>query len=116
MPAAQQVPMPAQHRLRPASCPPGRENRVRPPPQCPGQLPRRDRRQARHPEDLTVPPPEPPARLLTAWDFAHWDRADRTLGLLLPRLTEWPPLAVRCVRINSLSWSPVTESNRRPSP
>ena len=28
---------------------------------------------------------------------------------------EWPPRAVRYVRINSLSWSPVTESNRRPS-
>jgi len=29
---------------------------------------------------------------------------------------EWPPWAVRFVRIISLSWSPVTESNRRPSP
>ena len=29
---------------------------------------------------------------------------------------EWPPRAVRRVRIISLSWSPVTESNRRPSP
>jgi len=27
-----------------------------------------------------------------------------------------PPWAVRTVRFNSLSWSPVTESNRRPSP
>ena len=30
--------------------------------------------------------------------------------------TEWPPWAVRSVRIISLSWSPVTESNCRPSP
>jgi hypothetical protein len=29
---------------------------------------------------------------------------------------EWPPQAVRTVRISSLSWSLVTESNRRPSP
>jgi hypothetical protein len=29
---------------------------------------------------------------------------------------EWPPWTVRDVRISSLSWSPVTESNRRPSP
>ena len=29
---------------------------------------------------------------------------------------EWPPGPVRQVRIISLSWSPVTESNRRPSP
>src|SRR5579871_1595810 len=29
---------------------------------------------------------------------------------------EWPPKPVRFVRINSVTWSPVTESNRRPSP
>jgi hypothetical protein len=29
---------------------------------------------------------------------------------------EWPQRPVRFVRINSLKWSPVTESNRRPSP
>jgi hypothetical protein len=29
---------------------------------------------------------------------------------------EWPLWVVRGVRISSLSWSPVTESNRRPSP
>jgi hypothetical protein len=29
---------------------------------------------------------------------------------------EWPPRPARSVRITSLSWSPVTESNRRPSP
>src|ERR1700730_5177206 len=29
---------------------------------------------------------------------------------------EWPPRPVRDIRISSLSWSPVTESNRRPSP
>jgi hypothetical protein len=31
-------------------------------------------------------------------------------------LPEWLQGPVRLVRINSLSWSPVTESNRRPSP
>jgi hypothetical protein len=31
-------------------------------------------------------------------------------------LPEWLPRPVLFVRINSLSWSPVTESNRRPSP
>jgi hypothetical protein len=44
-----------------------------------------------------------------------WKRAEACT----PELTwapEWPPRLVRSVRIISLSWSPVTESNRRPSP
>jgi len=91
MPAAQQVPMPAQHRLRPTSCPPGRENRVRPPPQGPGQLPRSDRRQDRHPEDLTAPLPEPPARLLTAWGFCFLgSRSSCLRRLLAPQLEKCP--------------------------
>ena len=50
-----------------------------------------------------------------------WDRiATSTVGED-PRMPpawppEWPPRPVRRVRITSLSWSPVTESNRRPSP
>jgi len=43
--------------------------------------------------------------------------ADRGLhGLKLTWPPEWPPGPVRNVRITFLNWSPVTESNRRPSP
>ncbi|MEV3927521.1 recombinase family protein [Actinomadura coerulea] len=39
--------------------PPRRQDRIRPAPQSPRRLPRRDRRQNRHPQDLVAPLPRP---------------------------------------------------------